>query len=179
MGGDLEDLMTDLRKIEEHGWAIGLTLNVHKSELISHEQSVVEVIISDFPGLKFTEPQDATLRGSLLGCNPMVDCLDDQLHQVKVIGERLCHLAVHDAITILCHSFAIPKLLYVLRTSPVFSLSGLLLWDEQLLSIVSRITNINFQPRDSSWLQASLPVGSGSLGFRCPLSCTFCLFGLC
>ena len=55
-GGDLEDLRADLRKSEDHGWAIGLTVNVHKSELISHGQSVVEVMISDFPGLKFTEP---------------------------------------------------------------------------------------------------------------------------
>ena len=37
MGGDLEDLMADLRKSEEHGRAIGLTFNVHKSELISHD----------------------------------------------------------------------------------------------------------------------------------------------
>ena len=37
MGGDLEDLSADLRNIEEHGRTIGLTLNVLKSELISHD----------------------------------------------------------------------------------------------------------------------------------------------
>ena len=61
MKGDLEDLMANVRKIEEHGQAMGLTLNVHKSELISRDQYVVEVMISDFHGLKFTKPQDATL----------------------------------------------------------------------------------------------------------------------
>ena len=96
----------------------------------------------------------------------MVDCLDDQLNQLKRIGERLCHLEVHDAITILQHSFTIPKPLHILRTSPAFSSPALLFWDEQLLSIVSRITNIDFCPGDPSWLQASLPVGSGGLGFR-------------
>ena len=144
MGGDLEDLTADLRKIEEHGRAVGLILNVFKSEVISHDRSVVEAMISNFPGLKFTEPQDATLLGSPLGCNAMADCLDNQLHRLKVVGERLCHLAVHDAITILHHSFSITKLLYVLRTSPVFSSSGLQSWDEPLLSIVSRVTNTDF-----------------------------------
>ena len=54
MGGYLEDLMDDLRKIEEHCRAIGLNLTVHKSKLMSDDQSVVEIVISDFPGLKFT-----------------------------------------------------------------------------------------------------------------------------
>ena len=34
------------------------------------------------------------------------------------------------------------------------------------ICLLSRITNIDFRPRDQSWLQASLPVGSGVLGFR-------------
>ena len=155
-----------MRKIEEHGRAVGLTPNVFKSEVISHDRSVVEAMISNIPGLKFTEPQDATLLGSPLGCNAMADCLNDQLHRLKVVRERLCHLAVHDVITILRHCFSIPKLLYVLRMTPAFSSSGLQSWDEQLLSIVSRIMNIDFRPGDPAWLQATLAVGSGGLGFR-------------
>ena len=35
-----------------------------------------------------------------------------------------------------------------------------------MMAIVSRMTNINFNRDDPSWLQATLPVGSGSHGFR-------------
>ena len=94
---------------------------MHKSEVISNDRFVVEIMICDFPGLSFTKPQDATLLSSPLGCNAMVDCLDDQLHQLKVIRELLCHLAVHDAVTILLHSFAIPKENYTLCLTHISS----------------------------------------------------------
>ena len=38
--------------------------------------------------------------GSPLELNDMVDCLDDQFHKLKVIGERSYHLVVHNAFTI-------------------------------------------------------------------------------
>ena len=73
---------------------------------------------------------------------------------------------MHDAITILRHSFSIPKLLHILRTSPAFSSPFLKTWDNLLRSIVSRITNICFELDDLSWCQATLPVNQGGLGFR-------------
>ena len=39
---------------------------------------------------------------------------------LKRMGERVCHLRSHDALTQLCHSLAIPKLLLNLRTAPSF-----------------------------------------------------------
>ena len=75
------------------------------------------------------------------------------IYRLQLIGERLSHLSMHDAITILRHSFSIPKLLYIyiLCTSPAFSSSSLESWDNLLRSIVSRITNIHFEQDDSSW----------------------------
>ena len=96
----------------------------------------------------------------------MVDCLHNKIRQLRLVGERLCHLGAHDAITILRYSLAIPKLLHILRTSPAFSSPLLLSWDELLLSVVARITNIDMRLGDPSSLQASLPVSSGGLGFR-------------
>ena len=81
------------------------------------------------------------------------------------MGERLCHLQMHNAITILRHSLSIPKLLHILQTSPAFLSPLFESWDHLLESIVSRITNIDFDQGDS-WLQATLPVKSGGLGFR-------------
>ena len=72
---------------------------------------------------------------------------------------------MHDAITILRHSFSISKLLHTLRTSPAYSSPSLESWDHHLKSIMSRITNIDFDQGDS-WLQATLPVKLDGLGFR-------------
>ena len=85
-----------------------------------------------------------------------------------LVGERLCHLEAHNAITILRQSFAILKLLHILRISPTFSSPLLLSGDELLLSVIARITNIDLRLGDPSLLQASLPVSSGGLGLRNP-----------
>ena len=74
-------------------------------------------------------------------------------------------LHLHDAITILRHSFSIPKLLHTLCTSPAFSSPILNSWDHLMKSIVCRITNIYFDQSDT-WLQATLPVKVGGLGFQ-------------
>ena len=128
IGGTLEDITADLKLIEEQGKDLGLQLmiNVEKSELIAKDQSSASNVLSIFPGLQYVPPAQASLLGSPLGEEAMVISLETQIHQLKVIGERLHHLHSHDAITILHHSFAVPKLLHVLWTSPAF-LSPLLL----------------------------------------------------
>ena len=80
--------------------------------------------------------------------------------------ERLQYLFAHDAILLLRHSFAIPKLLYSLRTSPCFLSSNLKSYDVVLRSILSGITNTHFNEDDPAWTQASLPVKFGGLGIR-------------
>ena len=78
-------------------------------------------ILSASPGLEFTHTDETVLLESPLGNAAMRTCLEDQIRQVKLIGECPCHLQLHDAMTILRHSFSIPKLLHTLRTSPAFS----------------------------------------------------------
>ena len=167
IGGKLDDIFDDLKSIEEKGKEHGLHLNVEKSELISHDPSSVEVLLSSFPGLQFVNANDATLLGSSLGDIASInETLEAKTNQLKLIGERLCYLHSHDAITLLRHSFAIPKLLHILRTSPAFLSPTLLPFDQLLMSIVSQITNIHFHIDDPAWMQATLPVGSGGLGLR-------------
>ena len=156
---------THLHTIETEGTALGLTMNVSKSEIVSHSESAISPILSAFPGLEFTHADETVLLGSPLGNAAMHTCLEDQIRQLKLVGERLCHLYLHDAITILRHSFSIPKLLHTLRTSPAFSSPILNSWDHLMKSIVCRITNIDFDQSDT-WLQATLPVKVGGLGFR-------------
>ena len=110
---------------------------------------------------------DACLLVSLIGdIESVSSSITEKIRLLGVMGERLQHLDTHIAILLLRHSFAIPKLLYTLRTSPCFLSPNLALYDNRLRSIVGAITNINFEPNTSAWTQASLPVKYGGLGFR-------------
>ena len=92
--------------------------------------------------------------------------LVDKIHLLKVMGERLQHIFTHDAFLLLRHSFALPKLLYTLRTSPCFLSPSLQLYNDALSSIMSSVFNIDFHSNDPAWLQATLPVKCGGLGIR-------------
>ena len=78
---------------------------------------------------------------------------------------RLDVIDPHQAFVLLKHSFAIPKLTYLLRSSPAFQQEDLLKdFDTIIRASISKITNINFS--EDSWTQASLPTRSGGLGIR-------------
>ena len=92
------------------------------------------------------------------------------------MGDRLQLLSAHDAILLLKHSFALPKLLYCLRTAPCFLSHGIQEYDEQLKVIVSGITNVHFSEASPTWTQATLPVKRGGLGIRCATQITSCAY---
>ena len=71
---------------------------------------------------------------------------------------------MQEALHLIHNSFAIPKLPYIIRSSPSFLSPSLQRDDEILRGIVSDITNINLD--ETIWTQASLPVNLGGLGIR-------------
>ena len=72
------------------------------------------------------------------------------------LGERLPLLEAHDSLCLLRSAFAIPKVLYILRTAPCFLSPSLDRFDSLQRSLIESICNI--QLSDASWLQASLPI---------------------
>ena len=85
---------------------------------------------------------------------------------LKLMGDRLRYLNSHDAITLLCHSFAISKMLHIHCTSPCFATPRLQDYDCLLHQIPEKICNIDFGGNDTSSLQATLPVNMQGLGIR-------------
>ena len=116
--------------------------------------------------LQYGSLDQAMLLRSPLGAVSLKKVLDCQISQLQLIGERLHHLRAYNALTLIWHSFSVPKLLHVLCTSPTFQTPSLISWDHLLLSTLSKITNINFHTDDPCWLQAILPVWCGGLGIR-------------
>ena len=91
--------------------------------------------------------------------------IEGKILVLKRMGERLKHLPSHDALLLLRHSLAIPKLLYSLRSAPCFLSPCLKTYDVELRRIMGSITNISLDA-GSSWIQASLPVREGCLGIQ-------------
>ena len=71
----------------------------------------------------------------------------------------------HQAFVLLKNSMAIPKLTYLLRSSPAYKEADLLQeFDEIVRTSLSQITNVDV--KDKAWTQASFPARMGGLGIR-------------
>ena len=78
---------------------------------------------------------------------------------------KLVLIDPHQAFVLLKNSFAIPKLTYLLRSSPAYQEEDLLKeFDSIIKDSMSKITNIDFT--EDSWTQATLPTRFGGLGIR-------------
>jgi hypothetical protein len=95
----------------------------------------------------------------------------------KLIGERICHLQSRDAIILLWHSFAILKLLHIWCTSPAFVSPIIPPFDNQMMSILSHITNIYFHSEESAWLLSQCALVILENKKHCPFRMV-CIIGL-
>ena len=165
LGGSLEEVLHDLRSVERIAGELGLQLNLGKTEIICSDTVTMNTMLQEVPGLCVTKREQATLLGSPIGgIEGVRDTLMAKTRSLGVVGNRLQHLHAHDALCLLRHAFALPKLLYTLRTSPCFFCPELQVFDSLLRSLLSSILNINLT--DPAWSQASLPVRCGGLGVR-------------
>lgn len=135
LGGSIEDLRHDLQVVEKVGQEIGLQLNEEKTEVICCSQEARESVLSSLPGVLVVENEEATLLGSPIGgVSAISTTLREKVDALKIMGGRLAHLATHDALLLVKHSFALPKLLHCLRTAPCFLLPGL----QEYMTIILR-----------------------------------------
>ncbi len=165
--GSLPDVLEDLKRVESLASDLGLMLNRCKSKVVCNDPPTLDAFLADAPGFSVVNASDTLLLGSAIGgpdaCRPI---LEAKIGMLRTMGVRLSHLASHDALLLLSHSIAIPKMLYVLRTAPCFLHPDLLeTYDSALRSALSSITNVHLVD-DRAWLQATLPIRQGGLGIR-------------
>jgi hypothetical protein len=166
IGGSVEDVIHDLQLVEDEAGLAGLKLNHAKSELICDDVCARDAVMSAFSGLQVIAREQATLLGTPIGSVDLINSiLTLKLEKLKLMGERLQHLSCQDALLILRHSLAIPKVLYILRTAPCFLSDQLEAFDGVLRSILSQVLNIDLS-QEMAWMQASLPIRVGGLGVR-------------
>ena len=165
LGGAEADVLYDFQLIDREARTLGLQLNQRKSELIC-DDSAGKDLLAVANDLCKVSPANATLLGSPIGSQDSIDSsIEEKLESLKVMRSRFSLLSKHDALCLLRYSFAIPKILYILRTAPCFTSPHLEAYDSELRSTLSEVLNIDLED-DSSWLQASLPVGYGGVGIR-------------
>ena len=118
-------------------------------------------------GLLYTaKSANATPLSSPIGSHESIDSsIKEKVESLKVMRSRFSLLSKHDVLCSPPYSFAIPKIMYTLRTAPCFLSSHLEMYDRELRSTLSEVLNINLED-EASWLQASLPVGYGGVGVR-------------
>ena len=163
LGGLEKDVLHDFFSIKQECSSLGLKLNISKSELISYGPAGAQ-LLKVAPNLRQIHPNEATLLGSPIGQLPSINtALSNKIQALRTMGSRLSLLSKHDALLLLGHCFALPKILYVLRTAPCFLSPILTSFDQELRSSLSLILNINFDS-DPIWSQASLPVSFGGIG---------------
>ena len=146
--------------LEEH-----LTIWAFISEVICYDSHSRNHLLEVSPDFKFVSPTTACLLGSPIGDRQAIDSvLSGKMEALERMGQRLCLLHSHDALCLLQNAFTLPKLLYVLRTSPCFQSSILPALDNLQRTLLESICNV--QLFDQAWTQASLPIKKGGLGIR-------------
>ena len=165
IGGAEEEVLRDLQYIECQAAHLGLFLNHAKTELIC-EEPAGDLLLQAAPDLCQVKPENATLLGAPIGQLKSINsAISSRLQALKTMGSRLPHFHRQDALLLLRQSFAIPKILYTLRTAPCCISPVLASFDQELRSILTSILNVSLDDH-SAWIQATLPVGAGGLGIR-------------
>ena len=165
IGGPVESVCEDLRRIITMLSDIGLKANSTKSEVSNvscdNFQSVLLAIESALPGNTVTEREDLNILGAPININ---DCRTGVLKKcLSVMSCRQESIDAHPGFFILRNCNSMPRLLFKLRISPCYRLhSELTQFDKTLRQATSTVCNVKFD--DTGWQQSTLLVAQGGLG---------------
>ena len=170
LGGPISLVKEAFDRVVSVAGSIGMTVNVAKTEvcLISGSMDVVS-ICATFGGAKVIPYPKLELLGSPIGPTDSPDQLsrsvEIRLEQIATFGQRLQDLCSHHRLFLLKHCVGVPRLLYLIRSSPCF-LAPEALRNIDALFRQSLTETLNVRLDDKAWDQASLPVKAGGLGVR-------------
>lgn len=180
LGGRTEDVLQDFQTVEGIVRQLGLTLNKGRSEVIGTDPTTLQPLLAVTPDIQVIKPEHATLLSSPLGdLESVSEAIWEKTKSLQIMRDRLQHLHVHNAI-LLQHSFAIPKLLCTLRTSPYHRSPENKVYDDKLKAITSKIHQHPI-PREWPSLDPYFPSGEArwTRDLECSTACTVSLLGFC
>ena len=164
--GDADVVKLNTSRLIQELHALGLSVNPRKCELYPMSDNVDTQSFNDvIDGIKVMGHEDFDLLGAPITEEAQANALKSKTEHLDTLLENLDHIDQHQAFYLLVNYLSIPKLIYLLRSSPVYSEIGPLQdIDHKVSQKLEDIGNIKLE--ESSRRQASLPVKRGGIGLR-------------
>lgn len=145
LGGDPDTVLQDLVTIIEWSSKLGLRLNFSKCELMvlgsNNKQEIIDAFTTIAPGI-IIQDNDITLLGAPLTDSGIATSISSKRQDLVRLVNRLAKMNSHQAFFLLRHSLSIPKLTYLLRTTPCWrAMNELEEYDNYLRTALEQITN--------------------------------------
>lgn len=159
----------DFKKLIKMAEDLGLKINADKCEIFFisgiENQDVIQKFDELSPGIRITKKDELEILGVPIFEEGFKTAFESKLNSLETLISRLPELNAHTAYFLLKNCLYIPKLTYMLRTSPAWKFNELTKkMDDCLKNSLQTIMNIQFN--DTQWSQATLPVSKGGLGIR-------------
>ena len=172
IAGPVDVVAAGLRSLVTALPRLGLQLNPTKCEVAfldaAHQtthDAAVETIRSALPDIVETPLKKLTLLGSPLRDDSLAAAADNAADIIGRLCSRLLQLDRHTALFFLVHYVSAPRLLYLLRSAPLYKVSEKLMKiDELVRETLVKVSNVAIS--GLSWEQAKLPIRLGGLGVR-------------
>ena len=169
IAGDPRSVCNDIKGCSCMLADISLFLNPSKSELVylGLDETVflceTQCIYSILENVSFVKKGDVILLGSPFTSTAIRPQFQHKFSIFKAMTEKLSILDRYPAYFLLKNCFSMPKLTYLLRSSPSFQHPDLLDdFDDYLKSCATDICNVSFD--DIGWIQATLSIRLGDIG---------------
>ena len=146
LGGKADVVFSDFQKIWSAENSLGLKVNPAKCKLISLNSIIDANTLRMFeeiaPKIKSVKHGNMTLLGAPVLPSAVDMASESKLGALSRLLEQLDQVDAHDALFLLRNCFAIPKLTYVLRTTPCFQSPLLKSYDSKIRSALEKVVNI-------------------------------------
>jgi len=141
LGGSVLSLIAQVRAIESTAGSLGLSLNYSKCEIIGLPDLAQPLWQSSLPGIHEVPVSAASLLSSRLCEEGVQRVLDERMADLARFTYRLSFLSSHESLFLLRSCLSLPKLLYLMRSSPCFGTQASSLFDESLRSALVTVSN--------------------------------------
>lgn len=168
VGGKPEEVEKDLVALLPRLGALGLEINTSKCEFYpcSAASQLHYAKFGDLlPGLRLLEASTFCLLGSPIFPAGIPQAFESRKNMVLTARVKLKQLPAHLGLTLLRACFAVPKLIYFLRTVPTWYYPSLVNdFDGAIKETTEILLNVSLNTQQ--WHLASLPIRIGGLGIR-------------
>ncbi|CAK9291441.1 unnamed protein product [Gordionus sp. m RMFG-2023] len=161
--GPNDEINKTVMIIKDAGLSIGLSINHEKSEFIP-----INLSENNFHNFKQITLEELSHLGAPVGGHTAISSfLQSTLETLNELAHLFSLLPSHKAFFLLKNFFNIPKILYALRSTPIFKFpTSLGIYENGIKVLIESILNLEFH--ELAWTQATLPAKMGGLGIRSP-----------